>query len=175
MLDETNQAGGELEGLSLKPEENDKGRRALRLWAPAQAWADVQGLKTVVISMTQWGILKINWFHAFFPRNDMYKCIRVERAPVCRILISQKAENFLCWLYNQFQGCSDSQRDDARQQTHIAVFYRGPLIAVIYAASVTASDPGLPAGHPPAAVHSNLSSCKWGRKVSLPNLNKRAH
>lgn len=31
-------------------------------------------------------------------------------------------------------GLAPIQRDDARQQTHIAAFYRGPLIAAIYVA-----------------------------------------
>ena len=39
------------------------GLRALRLQAKAEF--GVKGLKTVAVGMTQWEVLKINWFHTF--------------------------------------------------------------------------------------------------------------
>lgn len=44
-------------------EENSMGLRALRLQAKPEF--RVKGLKTVAVGMTQWEVLKINWFHTF--------------------------------------------------------------------------------------------------------------
>lgn len=46
---------------------SDKGLRAL-LFQPSPEFS-VKGPNVGMISMTQWEGLKINWLHAFFPRN----------------------------------------------------------------------------------------------------------